>query len=145
VVEAFNLSPHMFLEVRGSNIHGKGVFTTVCIPKHSLIGRINILRKVTDESPLDSAKGELEHHCHWYPDGTMVLVGEPHRFPNHSCNPNTFTYGVAKVIYLMAMREIQRDEESTLWYCVTNSDGQVWACNCRSPDYRDVTGVVFGT
>jgi len=76
----------MSLEVRDSIIHGKGVFTTEHIPKHSVISRVNIVREVTDEYPLDPAKGELHRHCHWYPDGTTVLVGEPHRYLNHSCS-----------------------------------------------------------
>ena len=126
----------MSLEVRDSIIHGKGVFTTAHIPKDSVICRINIVREITDENPLDPSKGELEHHCHWYPDGTTVLVGEPHRYLNHSCEPNIFFYTVNKVIYLIAMCDIQADEELTLEYSVTNFDGQVWDCKCQSPNCR---------
>jgi len=35
----------MSLEVRDSIIHGKGVFTTAHIPKHSVICRVNIVRR----------------------------------------------------------------------------------------------------
>jgi len=126
----------MSLEVRDSIIHGKGVFTTAYIPKHSVICRINIVREVTDENPLNPSKGELEHHCHWYPDGTTVLVGEPHRYLNHSCEPNTFSYRVNKVNYLIAMRDVQKDEELTLEYSLTNFDGRVWDCKCQSTNCR---------
>lgn len=54
----------MSLEVRDSIIHGKGVFTTAHVPKHSVISRLNMVREVTDEHPLDPAKDELHHHCH---------------------------------------------------------------------------------
>lgn len=126
----------MSLEVRDSIIHGKGVFTTAHVPKHSVISRVNMVREVTDEHPLDPAKGELHHHCHWYPDGTTGLVGEPHRYLNHSCEPNTSYYTVNKVCYLMAMRDIQEDEELTLEYSLVNFGGQVWDCRCGSPDCR---------
>lgn len=126
----------MSLEVRDSIIHGKGVFTTEHIPKHSVIGRVNIAREVTDEHPLDPAKGELHHHCHWYPDGTTVLVGEPHRYLNHSCQPNTFYYTINKIGYLMAMRNIQEDEELLLEYSLCDFTGQVWDCKCGSPNCR---------
>ncbi len=126
----------MSLEVRDSIIHGKGVFTTAHVPKHSVISRVNMVREVTDEYPLDPDKGELEHHCHWYPDGTTALVGEPHRYLNHSCEPKVFLYTINKVCYLMVMRDIQEDEELTLEYSVTDFGGQVWDCRCGSPDCR---------
>ena len=126
----------MSLEVRDSVIHGNGVFTTECIPKHSVICRVNINREVTDDQPLDPDKDELLHHCHWYPDGTMVLVGEPHRYLNHSCEPNIFLYTVNKVCYLIAMRDIQEDEELTFEYSLCNFGGQVWDCKCGSPNCR---------
>jgi len=126
----------MSLEVRDSIIQGKGVFITEHITKHSVISRVNIVREVTDEYPLDPDRDELEHHCHWYPDGTTVLVGEPHRYLNHSCEPNTFYYTVNKVIYLMTIRDIQEDEELTLDYSLVNFSGQVWDCRCGSPDCR---------
>jgi len=96
----------MSLEVRDSVIHGKGVFTTKRISKHSVINRESIVREITDEHPLDPARGELHHHCHWYPDGTTVLVAEPYCYLNHSCEPNTSYYTINKVSYLIAMRDI---------------------------------------
>ena len=124
----------MSLEVRDSIIHGKGVFTTTHIPKHSVICKVNIVREVTDENPLDPSKGELEHHCYWYPDGTMVLVGEPYRYLNHSCEPNVVHYTVNRVSYLLAMRDIQEDRELTIDYGLATFGGKVWDCKCGSPN-----------
>ncbi len=122
----------MSLDARDSVIHGKGVFTTTHIPKHSVICRLKVVREVTNEHPLNLDKGELEHHCHWYPDGTTILVGEPHCYLNHSCEPNTFYYTVNKVSYLLAMRDIQEDEELTLEYGLGSFGGKVWDCKCGS-------------
>jgi len=126
----------MSLEVRDSIIHGRGVFTTAHIPKHSVICRVNIVRQVTDEHPLNPDKGELEHHCHWYPDGTTVLVGEPHCYLNHSCKSNVFYYTINKIGFLLSMREILENEELTLDYSLCNFDGQVWECRCGSSNCR---------
>ena len=124
----------MSLELRDSTIHGTGVFTTERIPKHSVISRVNVVREVTNEHPLDPARGELLHHCHWYPDGTMVLVGKPYCYLNHSCQPNTYFYTVNRVSYLMAMRDIREDEELTLEYSLCNFGGLIWDCKCGSPN-----------
>jgi SET domain-containing protein len=132
------------LIVKDSSIQGKGVFTTDHIPRHSVIGRINIVREVTEERPLDPSRGELEHHCHWYPDGTTVLVGEPHCYLNHSCESNTFLYTVNRVSYLIAMREIQEDEELTLDYSLCNFAGKDFDCKCGSPDCRGLHKCGFG-
>jgi len=126
----------MSLEVRESIINGSGVFTIKHIAKHSVICRVNIVREITDEQPLNPNKGELLHHCHWYTDGTTVLVGEPHRYLNHSCDSNVFYYTVNRISYLMSMRDIQEDEELTLDYSLCNFDGQVFECKCHSPNCR---------
>jgi SET domain-containing protein len=122
----------MALDLRKSAIHGTGVFTTDCISKHSVISKVNVVREITEEHPLDPDKDELFHHCHWYPDGTTVLVGKPHCYLNHSCEPNTFFHTVNKVTYLISMRDIQEDDELTLEYSLCNFRGQVWECKCGS-------------
>ncbi len=127
----------MSLIVKDSSIQGKGVFTTEYIPRHSIIGSINIVREITEEQPLNPAEGELEYHCHWYPDGTTVLVDEPHCYMNHSCDSNTFLYTVNMVSYLVAMRDISKDEELTLDYSLCNFAGKDFDCKCGSPGCRE--------
>ncbi len=126
----------MSLEVRNSAIHGKGVFTTEPVSKNSLISRVKIVREITDDCPLNPEKGELLHHCHWYADGTVVLTDKPYCYTNHSCDPNTFLYTIDGVSYVIAMRDIEKDEELTLEYSQCNFGGQVWECKCGSPDCR---------
>jgi len=133
----------MSLDIRDSIIHGKGVFTTERIPKHSVICRVNIVREITGEYPLDPEKGEFPEHCYRYPDGIRVLVGKPHCYVNHSCEPNIFIYTVNRVCYYMAMRDIREDEELTLEYSLCNFDGQNWDCNCGSPNCRGLHRIGF--
>ena len=77
----------MSLELRDSSIHGRGVFTTKNIPKHYVACRVEVIREITDERPLEAEKGELLHHCHWYPEGTQFLLAKPYCYINHSCKP----------------------------------------------------------
>jgi SET domain-containing protein len=126
----------MSLELRNSSIHGKGVFTTESIRKHAVICKVAIVRTITEDHPLDASKGELFYHCHWYPDGEMVLIDEPFCYFNHSCLPNMFYYTVNRSIYCLAMRDIVKDEELTLDYSLCNIGGQEWDCHCGSVNCR---------
>ena len=126
----------MVLEIRNSPLEGNGVFTKEHIRKHSVVCRVNVVREITEGAPLDPDKGELFHHCHWYPDGRMMLIGEPHCYTNHSCTPNIFYYTVNRVSYFLAMCDIQKDEELTLEYSLCNIRGEVWECKCGTPECR---------
>jgi hypothetical protein len=126
----------MSLELRDSHIHGQGVFTTKSIRKHAVICRVAVVRTITAENPLDAAKGELFHHCHWYPDGEMVLLDQPFCYFNHSCQPNIYYYTVNRTIYCLAMRRIAKDEELTLEYSLCNISGEEWECHCCSNNCR---------
>lgn len=126
----------MSLELRKSHIHGRGVFTTEPVRRRSVICNVAIVRTITEERPLDESKGELFHHCHWYPDGEMVLLAEPFCYFNHSCQPNMCYYTVNRSIYCLAMRDIAKNEELTLDYSLCNIGGQEWECHCGSVDCR---------
>ena len=126
----------MSLELRKSRIHGKGVFTTESIREHAVICKVVKVRTISDNSPLDPSKGELLHHCHWYPDGEMVLLDEPFCYFNHSCYPNMYYYTVNRSMYCLAMRDTVEDEELTLDYSLCNFSGKEWECHCGSVNCR---------
>jgi len=126
----------MSLELRDSCIHGKGVFITKPVRKHSIICKVAIVRTVTENRPLDASKGELLHHCHWHPDGEMILLDEPFCYFNHSCQPNMFYYTVNRPIYCLAMHDIAENEELTLDYSLCNMGGREWDCHCGSANCR---------
>ncbi len=126
----------MALEVRNSKIGGKGMFTTNFIPKHSIILKVRFLREITEDKPLEPEKGEVFEHCHWLPDGRQMLVSKPECYTNNSCSPNAFYYSVNQQHYLLAMRDIQKDEEITLCYDMLVVDGDSWECRCGAPNCR---------
>jgi hypothetical protein len=126
----------MAIEVRNSKIDGKGIFTTGAILKHSVILKVEFIREVTNDEPLEPEKGELFEHCHWLPDGRQMLASEPECFTNNSCSPNAFLYSVDRQYFLLAMRDIQEDEEITLCYDMLVVDGDSWECKCGAPNCR---------
>jgi hypothetical protein len=126
----------MSLELRNSNINGTGVFTTEAIRKHFVICKVAITRAITKEQPLDPAKGEMFYHCHYAADGETLLLAEPYRYFNHSCQPNMFYYTVNRSMYCLAMRDIAKDEELTLEYSLCNISGKEWDCHCGTENCR---------
>ncbi len=65
--------------------------------------------------------------------------GEPGDYFNHSCNPNA---GLNSPISLVAMREIQSDEEVCFDYAMSDSsDYDVFECQCGASNCRGtITG-----
>ena len=126
----------MAIEVRNSKIGGKGIFTTDFLPKHSVILKVNFVREITKDQPLDPTKGEQFDHCHWLPDGRQMLVSEPECYTNNCCSPNAFLYSFNRRYYVLGMRDIQEDEEITLCYDMFVADGDSWECKCGAPNCR---------
>jgi hypothetical protein len=126
----------MSLELRNSCIHGTGVFTTKAIRQHSVICKVAVTRAITKNRPLDPSKGEMFYHCHYAPDGEVLLLDKPFRYFNHSCQPNMFYYTVNKAMYCIAMHNIVKDEELTLEYSLCNMSGKEWDCHCGAKGCR---------
>jgi hypothetical protein len=77
------------VEIRQSTIEGLGLFARRAFSPGENVHRINVLREVTPEAPLRPERGERLGHCD-YPDGKVVLIGDPSRHLNHSCDLNAF-------------------------------------------------------
>ena len=126
----------MKVEVRESGIHGKGVFAREPIARCEVILAIDDSRSVGEEHPVQKDLGENPDHCDYLPDGTTVLMQEPERYINHSCDPNVFVYSVGECRFLLAMRELAADEELVYDYSVNAVDGDVWGCSCGASNCR---------
>ncbi len=116
-----------------SPIHGKGVFAIFNIREGKRILTIDDSRIVTGDNPLRPEKGEYERHCDYLGKGKVVLMQEPERYINHSCDPNVYIRQVAGVRYVYAMRNIEAGEALTFDYCINDYGDSVWQCNCGSP------------
>jgi hypothetical protein len=65
-----------------------------------------------------------------------IDLEEPGRIVNHSCNPNA---GIRDDVQLIAIKDIQKDEEIRYDYSTTMDDGH-WTlkCKCNEPNCRKV-------
>jgi hypothetical protein len=133
---------HPSLEVRESKINGKGVFTTSSISKKERLAIFGGDIMMIDE--LDNLSESLQD----YPmqiEERFVMGSREQRAPeiadyfNHSCDPNS---GFRGQIFLVALRDIKKDEEITFDYAmvVSESHGSSLVfemdCECGSPACR---------
>ncbi|KON26524.1 hypothetical protein AC480_05545 [miscellaneous Crenarchaeota group archaeon SMTZ1-55] len=126
-----------------STIHGNGVFARCAIQEGQRILMIDDSRIVTDDAPLRPENGEYEHHCDYVEKGKVILMQEPERSINHSCDPNVYIRQVAGVRYVYAMRAIHAEEELTFDYCINGYGDGVWHCTCGSPQCRKTIHIDF--
>ena len=125
-------------EVRESEIHGRGLFTTADIAKGEvlaikgghIVDRETLRREITPKlGPVEIQIGD---------DLFIAPVTDGERelsmlYSNHSCDANV---GMRGEITFVAMRNIGAGEELTHDWCVTDDDDYSVKCNCRSSNCR---------
>ncbi len=135
------------IEIRKSNISGKGVFAKelikkgerICFMDGELMSLDQMIKKV-DEGKEDSSDPL------GIDDEIYVDLNELPRSINHSCNPCAFIKGKNELI---ALRDIEKDEEITFDYSTTMNDnkkkieksgGGLWTmkCKCGSKNCRRI-------
>ncbi len=121
--------------VKETPLKGKGIFAVRDIRKGEIIStftgpRIKIER-------LDEFPPEVVDHLFNVGTDEYLLTREPEVRTNHSCDPYA---GIARDVCLIAMRDIQRDEEITFDYSVIINDDWVMECQCGSPLCRKTIG-----
>ena len=116
--------------VKPSPIHGKGLFAGADFKQGDRILMVDESRLVTDTMPLP--EGEHAWHCDWLPDGRVVLLPEPERYRNHSCDSNAYDTYIDGVRFLVGRQEIRAGEEITGDYRINGFGDTVWECNCGS-------------
>ncbi len=132
-----------FVEVRGSIIHGRGVYAVKSIPKEEYVieyvgNRIN--KKESEKRSL--AQMEVAEKTgaaavyifnltkRWDLDGSVEW--NPARLINHSCEPNCEAIQEGKRIYIQALRDIETDEEITFDYGFDVESYKDHPCLCGS-------------
>jgi uncharacterized protein len=126
----------MGLIIRSSAIHAAGCYTTVPIRKGARVveytGR-RIPKELADEKYEDSPTTYL----FGIGDGSLVIDGHgTAMFINHSCDPNCETEEINGKVWIMAIRDIQADEELTYDYYLYDGGDDEAYCNCGSKNCR---------
>lgn len=124
--------------VKPSPIQGLGVFAARSFLAGERIRRVNVVREISDESPLQEEAGECHEHCA-YPDGRVVLWEYPDRHVNHSCDPNAYELHENGEVHIVACRDIPRDEEITFDYNINTCGGSSRPCHCGATRCRGET------
>ena len=129
-----------FLEVRDSQIHGEGVFTTQPIDE----GDVVIVWGGLVLSHKDFYAGDGLRHTNVGIDEGVFLAERPGEeltlddYMNHSCEPNLW---LVDEVTLVAKRNIEPREELTIDYAIELSDENYvmsHPCNCGAKKCRRI-------
>lgn len=132
------------LEIRDSNIHGKGVFTIKSIKEGQIAVKWG--GKVVTAEEFRNGVGLKHTNVGIGDDLYLVAESEESRsiddYMNHSCNPNLW---LIDEITLVANRDIDEGEELTIDYAIEISDENYVMnklCSCNSKYCRQkITGI----
>lgn len=136
------------LEVRASEVHGKGVFAAERIAKDSEIiaytGEIISWEEADARHPHNPA--EPNHTFYFSLEDETVIDGaaggNDARWINHSCEPNCQAFESDDGVFISSMRTIRSGEELTFDYAlvidetITDELKEEYACRCGSIQCR---------
>src|SRR5689334_14324184 len=133
----------ILVEVRKSNIQGKGVFAACAIPKDTRIIEYTGERISWDEAQnLPPNDPKNPHHTFFFSldDGMVInagVNGNEARWINHSCTPNCETRDHRGRIYIHALRSLKKGEELFYDYRLEPADPRtkelekLFRCQCK--------------
>lgn len=132
-----------YVEVRGSEIHGRGVYCIDPIKKEqyfieyvgNLIDKDESEKRAWEQFEKHEKSGAAAVYIFnltkkWDLDGNVEW--NPARLINHSCEPNSEAIQDGKRIYLQALRDIEVDEEITFDYGFDVECYEDHPCRCGS-------------
>ena len=136
------------IEVRNSEVHGRGVFATRNIKKGERI--IEYLGDRVSHAEADrryESKDENDSHTFLFIVDSKTVIdagvdGNDARFFNQSCDPNCESTVEKRRVFIDALRDIEPGEELTYDYQIYLEEGdpenieEVFACRCGSPKCR---------
>ena len=136
------------IEVRNSEVHGRGVFSTRNIKKGERI--IEYLGDRVSHAEADrryESKDENDSHTFLFIVDSKTVIdagvdGNDARFFNQSCDPNCESTVEKRRVFIDALRDIEPGEELTYDYQIYLEEGDpenieaVFACRCGSPKCR---------
>jgi len=130
-----------YVEVRGSEIHGRGVYAKLPIENEqyfieyvgNLISKDESEKRAWKQMEKAEKTGAAAVYIFnltkkWDLDGNVEW--NPARLVNHSCEPNAEAVQDGKRIFLQALREIEVDEEITFDYGFDVENYKDHPCRC---------------
>jgi S-adenosylmethionine/arginine decarboxylase-like enzyme len=124
------------VSIENSDIHGKGIFAQGFIKKGSIIGILT--GKFYQKKDLDIIENDLKNFL--IPIDDNLFIGpdniyeiSPLFYINHSCEPNA---GIEGDIAIIALRDIEPNEEITIDYATLFFNKERMLCQCKSLNCR---------
>ena len=145
LVELWQRGQSRFCEVRGSEIHGRGVYATCFIPKGERI--IEYIGERIDKKESDR-RGKAQHRKSQQNGDAAVYIftlsrnydldgnvpWNTARLINHSCAPNCEAWIEGRRIYIHSLRDINEGEELTFDYGFDVDCFEDHPCRCGMPE-----------
>ncbi|HKO89457.1 MAG TPA: SET domain-containing protein-lysine N-methyltransferase [Burkholderiales bacterium] len=135
-------------EVRGSAVHGRGVFAATDIPKGTRIVEYKGKRITYKEACklYPDVDGKPTHTFLFELDDEIVIdggqEGSAARWINHSCDPNCEAEEEDRRIFICSIRKIKKGEELGYDYGITLEERHTpkekkrWPCYCGTKKCR---------
>jgi len=112
--------------IKNSFIEGKGVFALRDFIKGEIVLQWDISHTLPKEK-VDKMSNEEKKYISFF-NGKYVIMQEPEKYVNHSCEPNTTANDFCDV----AIRDIKEGEEITADYTEELPPNTYMKCNCGS-------------
>lgn len=141
LLELWKRGQSEYCEVRGSKIHGSGVYATKFIPKDEKI--IEYVGELIDKK--ESERRGISQHADSLKTGEAAVFiftlsrnydidgdvpWNTARLINHSCEPNCEAWIIGRKIFIHALWDIQEGEELTFDYGFDVECYEDHACRC---------------
>jgi SET domain-containing protein len=126
------------VSVRGSSVHGLGVFADEAIPAVTVVLEYTGERISPEEARRREAATPGITYILWYDDEIRIdgaVGGNEARFVNHSCEPNCLIRREEGRAFLETVKPIRSGEELTFDYSFDRDDEKV-PCRCGAPGCR---------
>lgn len=143
MLELWNRGQSELCEIRGSEIHGRGVYATSAIPAGEkiieyvgeLVDKDESGKRGVDQAELAERNGDAAVYIFnvskkYDIDGNFPW--NTARLINHSCAPNCEAWQTGKRIYIHALRDIEDGEELTFDYGFDVECYEDHPCKCGS-------------
>ncbi len=141
----WNRGQSKYCDVRGSDIHGRGVYATMFIPKETRI--IEYLGEIVDKKESER-RGNSQHRKSIKTGDAAVYIftlsknfdidgnvpWNIARLINHSCAPNCEAWIEGRRIYIHAIRDIKQGEELSFDYGFDVDCYEDHPCLCGNPN-----------
>ncbi len=119
--------------VKNSNIEGLGIFALRNFKKGEIVLHWNTSHILSKEK-IDQMSNKKKKYISFL-DNKYVIMQEPEKYVNHSCNSNTIT----KKFCDIAIKNIQAGEEITTDYNKELISKISIKCNCGSKKCKKIT------